>query len=160
MKLMQSARRLGATGMAVAAIAVTAGCAKVNDASLSMVSTSASGYLVVSGQLLKGDVVLVPDRTGRVTFLGTTPGGLSCAGGMRYTASRGSTVDLRCSDGAEVGIQVSMLSETRGYGYGALAGQTVSLVFGLSGADSRAYLRLPPGMTLGLKAETGELELK
>ena len=106
------------------------------------------------------EVVLVPDRTGRVTFSGTAPGALGCAGGFRYTASLAGTVDLRCNDGSEVGIQVTMLSETRGYGYGSLGGQTVSLVFGLSGADSRAYLRLPPGMKLGLKPENGDLDLQ
>lgn len=146
--------------LALAGLVWLAGCAKVNDLGLMAVSTSPSGYLLVSGQLLKGEVVLVPDRTGRVSFASTAAGGLSCAGGMRYTATHGGTVDLRCNDGSEVGIQVSMLSETKGFGYGTLAGQTVSLVFGLSGADARAYLRLPPGMSLGLKPETGDLDLK
>lgn len=136
------------------------GCAKVNDVGMRLVSSKSDAYLIINGQLLLGDVLLVPDRTGRVSFA-TDKGAIrSCSGGMRYTASNGAEIDLRCSDGTQVAVQTTLLSETRGYGYASTAQGPVSVAFGLSVQDASAFLTAPRGMTLTPNATTGELDLQ
>ena len=140
-----------ARGVALLALLAAAGCAKVNDTALRLVSTPVEAHAVVAGQLLTGEVVLVPDRTGRVSLRGDADSTLSCVGGMRYTASNAGVVDLRCNDGTELVLQYTLLSETRGYAYGVSAAVPASLVFGLAAPEAAAYLRPPAGKTLLLR---------
>jgi hypothetical protein len=135
-------------------------CAKVNDAGLRLVSSKVSAYLVINGQLLTGDVLLVPDRTGRVSFAAEQGAVRSCSGSMRYTATNGAEIDLRCSDGTQAALQTTLLSETRGYGYASTAKGPASITFGLPMQDALAFLTVPPGMALAIGTESGELELK
>lgn len=152
--------RIGArTGLVCAAMALAA-CAKVNDTGLRLVSTSRDAYLVVNGQVLTGDVLLVPDRTGRVSFSAEQGPITSCSGGMRYTATNSGEMDVRCNDGTQVALQFTLLSETRGYGYGATAQGVASVAFGVSENDALAFLHVPPGKKLVTNAESGALELK
>jgi hypothetical protein len=134
-------------------------CAKVNDTGLGLVSTKRDAFLIVNGQLLKGEVVLVPDRTGRASFSVEKGTISSCSGGMRYTATNNAEVDLRCSDGTQVALQIMLLSETRGYGYGSTAKGPSSMVFGMDEPDVRAFLTVPSGMALA-PGEGGALELR
>jgi hypothetical protein len=123
------------------------GCAKVNDTGLRWVSTKVDAWLVVNGQLLAGTVLLVPDRTGRASF--TTDKGpiTNCSGGMRYTATYSAAMDLRCNDGTQIDLQTTLLTETRGYGYGATAQGPASIAFGLPEEDARAFMgRAAPAM--------------
>ena len=139
--------------------ALLCSCAKVNDTGLRLVSTKRDAYLIVNGQLLTGDVLLVPDRTGRVSFSAEKGAISSCSGSMRYTATNNGEVDLRCSDGAQVALQTTLLGETRGYGYGSTAKGPSSMVFGMEEQDVRAFLTVPSGMTLTPGAG-GALELR
>jgi hypothetical protein len=121
------------------------GCAKVNETSLRLVSTKVDAWLVVNGQALTGTVLLVPDRSGRVSFAADKGEITNCSGGLRYTATFGAAIDLRCNDGTQVNLQTTLLSETRGYGYGSTAQGPASIAFGLSEEDARAFMgRLPP----------------
>lgn len=115
-------------------------CAKVNDLGMRLVSTKVDAYLMVNGQLLTGTVVLVPDRSGRLSFSADKGAIKNCSGGMRYSASNNAAIDLRCDDGTRVDLQATLLSETRGYGYGATAQGPSSIAFGLSEEDALAFM--------------------
>ena len=149
----------GPVSLALVALLLCA-CARVNDTGLRLVSTTQDAYLIVNGQLLAGNVLLVPDRTGRVSFAGGKGGISACSGSMRYTATNSGEMDVRCSGGTQVTLQTTLLSETRGYGYGRTAQGVSSVVFGLSDPDSRAFLTVPAGKTLVIGAENGAMELR
>ncbi|NVO07664.1 MAG: hypothetical protein HXX19_17860 [Rhodoferax sp.] len=151
-------RALG-LGMVLAAL-LLGGCARVNDTSMRLVSSKVNAFLIVNGQLLGGSVLLVPDRTGRVSFEAEQGPVRSCSGSLRYTATSGADIDVRCNDGAQVALQTTLLSETRGYGYGSTAKGPASIVFGLPMQEALAYLTVPPGMGLKIGEDSGELELK
>lgn len=116
------------------------GCAKVNDAGLRLVSTKVDAWLIVNGQQLSGTVLLVPDRSGRVSFSADQGAITGCSGGLRYTATNSAAIDLHCNDGTQVDLQATLLSETRGYGYGNTAQGPSSIAFGLSEEDARAFM--------------------
>ncbi len=139
--------------------ALLCSCAKVSDTGLRLVSTRRDAYLIVNGQLLTGAVLLVPDRTGRVSFSAEKGAISSCSGSMRYTATNNGEVDLRCSDGTQVALQTTLLGETRGYGYGSTSQGPSSLAFGMDEPDVRAFLTVPSGKTLA-PGEGGALELR
>ena len=138
------------------ALGVLSGCARVNDLGMRAVSTKVDAYVVVQGELLAGQVLLVPDRTGRAMFEGGMGSIKSCMGGMRYTASNNGVMDLRCDNGMDFQLQTTHLSETRGFGYGTAA----STVFGLDGQEAASYLRPPAGKRLVQDFKTGLLELQ
>lgn len=145
--------------LALAVLVVALGaCAKVNDTALGLVSTKVPAYAIVNGSLISGEVVLIPDRTARVT-LGSNQA-LRCAGSMRHTATLSGSVALTCSDASTTELQYTLLTETRGYAYGSNANGPTSLVFGLPPADARAFLTVPAGKRLALSAATGTLELQ
>jgi hypothetical protein len=120
------------------------GCAKVNDTGLRLVSSKTSAYLQVNGQWLEGTVLLVPDRTGRVSFAAdeAAPKGTitSCSGSLRYTATYAAEIDLHCNDGTQLALQTTLISETRGYGYGSTAQGPASVAFGLPEVDAYAFM--------------------
>ena len=118
-------------------------CARVNDTSLRLVSSKVGAYLSVNGQWLTGDVLLVPDRTGRVSFAADKGPIRQCSGAMRYIATSTTEIDLHCSDGTQLVLTTTLLSETRGYGYGSTAHGPASVAFGLSQEDATAYMGRP-----------------
>lgn len=144
------------------------GCARVNDTGLRLVSTKVDAYLHVNGQWLSGEVLLAPDRTGRAVFAapdapdtadkagaatpatsqvvsvaasGTTVAALrACSGSLRYTATYTAEMDLHCNDGTQLALQTTLLSETRGYGYGSTAQGPASVAFGLPEDQAYAFM--------------------
>ena len=120
------------------------GCAKVNDMGLLLVSSSEWAFLSINGQRLNGAITLVPDRTGRVSFAvdeavkNATIS--SCSGGMRYTATYSAEVALYCNDGTQVIVKATLISETRGYGYGSTPQGPVSFAFGMPEAEAYAFM--------------------
>ena len=136
------------------------GCAKINDVGLRLVSTNVDAFAVVKGQVLSGSVTLVPDRTGHVTLGADPDAATSCAGGMRFTAVNSGLIDLHCGDGSDAQLTFSLISDTRGYAYGLISNQPLSLVFGMSDQDAPAYLRPPAGRTLVVNEQDGGLQLK
>lgn len=154
-----SAKNHALLAFAAAALCL-AGCAKVNDTSLRLVSTKVDAYAILNGQVLTGDVILIPDRTGRVIFSPEKGPELACLGSMRYTATHSGAMDLSCSDGTSTQLQYTLLTETRGYAFGTNAAGSASLVFGLSPQDARAYLTVPAGKRLVVREGDGVLELQ
>ena len=136
------------------------GCAKINDKTLGWVSSNVDAYLIVNGQLLSGNVALIPDRTARLIFSAESGPVTTCAGSMRHTASNAGMIDLRCNDGAVAQLQFTLITETRGYAYGKTADTPVSLTFGLPATDARAFLTVPEGKKLVESAKGGDLTLE
>lgn len=141
-------------------LAGLAGCAMVNDRALRLVSSKSPATLLINGQLMEGSVLLAPDRTGTVEFAAEKGDISRCGGGLRFTATSTGAIDLRCSDGTALELAYTMLRDTSGYAYGQSSSGPVSLVFGMSVMDARAFLRLPPGRKLVENAESGGLELQ
>lgn len=142
------------------------GCAQINDAGLAFVSSTLPAAAVVDDQLLQGEIRLFPDHSGTVTLRSSGESSLgtaaltSCMGRLRNTATTTGAIDLRCNGGVMANVSMTLLGDTRGYGYGTTTSGTASLVFGLSAADTRAYLRVPANRQLVEHAEAPYLELK
>lgn len=134
------------------------GCALVNEASSLALSTAVPAQAVVNEQLVRGELVLSPDRTGLATLRADPPPPsgdaaakadgspilTSCVGRLRYTATMAGVVDLRCNDGVIAELRVTLVGDTRGYGYGEGNTGLASMVFGMTPREARAYLPLPP----------------
>ncbi len=148
-------RTLANTAFAALIAASLCGCAKVNDTGLRLVSTRVDAYAVVNGRLLTGDVILIPDRTARVILGTDVEPSMTCMGAMRYTASVSGEMDLSCGDGTSTRIQYNLLTETRGYAYGASALGPISVAFGLPLQEATAYLRVPEGQRVVPSADGG-----
>lgn len=158
----------------VAAIAGLAfglsGCAQVSDGSLLIFSSRVPAIALVHGQLLQGEVQLMPDRTGSATLTTRTKplsgAGAdnaritSCVGQLRYTSSVAGAIDLRCSGGVAAELAFTMLSETRGYAYSQTPGVSVSMTYGLAPDEARAYLKLPDDKRLLVHSGSADLELR
>ena len=145
------------------------GCAQVSDGSLLIFSSRVPAIALVNGQVLQGEVQLMPDRTGSATLSSRTkpPSAgadsariTSCVGQLRYTSSVAGTIDLRCNAGVGVELVFTMLSNTRGYAYSQAPGVSVSMTYGLAPDEARAYLELPSGRALVLRPGSSDLELR
>lgn len=135
-----------------------AGCAKINDVGMRLISSSAPALAVVNETLLSGELKLFTDRTGTVAL--NAGSALQCMGNMRYTASKSGAINLKCSDNTEVSLNFNALSETSGFASGRGARGPASLTFGLEPANAAAYLTLPPGKRIVSDSKTGILRLE
>ncbi len=175
---------LRANCLALAALAVLAGCADLNDTGLAVLATRVPAHAVVNEQLVHGEMTLYTDRTGTVSlrvemvapanenpfdFLSpakpverTTDRPLlnSCVGRFRYTATTYGVIDLRCNEGSTAELRMALIGETRGYGYGQTATGMVSLTFGMAPTEARAHLITPPGKQLWETSGAGGLEMR
>lgn len=120
------------------------GCALVNDTGRRLVSTKVDAWLQINKQALTGDVLLLPDRTGRVSFTAAQGDITRCVGGLRYTGTSTADIDLHCNDGTQASVQAVLQGETRGYGYGVTTQGTANLAFGMDEDEAQAFMgRLP-----------------
>ena len=138
------------------ALLIASGCSTVNDKALRAFSSKVSAYAVVGGRLLQGDLNIMPDRTGKVTLMSAEDGNASephtCVGAFRYEATHSGVMDLRCSDGAFVALNYSLISETRGFAYGGPPDMPASLTFGIPANEATAYLHVPSNKKFVLKS--------
>lgn len=158
-----------ARAMVLGVVSALAACALVDERAMWLVSSSAPAIAMVNGQVLVGSLNLRIDHTGSLAVAqpaaepapAVSPGGLapgqapavaaptvSCVGQFRFIATTSGMVDLRCSDGTTTELNVALLSERSGYGYGQSASGPVSLTFGLEPQAARAYLLVPSGKRL------------
>ena len=152
-------KRLTAIGTVVILLMGLQGCASVNEKALRLFSAQAKSVAIVHGQLLFGRIDLLPDRTGTASLAADGESPVRCAGQFRYTGSDSGSLDLRCSDGYNVAMQFSAMTEISGYAYGQTGSDDASLAYGLSDADSIAILRPSTGKRLVLRSGGG-LELQ
>jgi len=146
------------------------GCAHVNDASLTLFSSSRIAYAIVDEQVLTGDMQFFHDRTATLALrsdpsagsgIGASPAALtSCVGRMRYSATNSGAMDLRCNGGVVADVQVTLMGETRGYGYGSTATGAASLAFGMSQQEAKAHLAVPANRQLVERDGSPYFELK
>jgi hypothetical protein len=135
------------------------GCALVTEMSVGVFATTTKSLAVVNGQILSGEVQLVPDRTGSVTLsanssnlgpsttTGTTPIS-SCMGRLRFTGTVAGEMDLRCNDTSTITLHFSLIADATGYAYSQAGDVPASLTFGLKASQAKAYLRAPFGKVL------------
>ena len=160
---------LFASTLLASVVAGLGACAQVSEGSLLLFSTRVPAIALVDGQLLQGEVVLLPNRTGSVALQSSAskPGGggdkklvSSCVGQMRYTSTVAGVMDVRCDGGVETELRFNMLSDTKGYAYSQALGVPVSLTYGLAPDEARAYLKLPANKQLMGRLDSPELELR
>lgn len=134
------------------------GCARVNDMTMHMLASDVPTHAVLGERLLAGRTLLYSDRTGSLTLTAAGEAPLSCMGALRYTSSSGGSINLRCSDGAQLALRFTALSETTGHASGRSAQEAVSLAYGLDPAPARAWLTPPAGKRLVVSGESLRLE--
>lgn len=159
------------------ALVLLGGCADLNDTGLRVLSDKVAAFAIVDDQLLQGEMLLFPDRTGTVALRFDPPptteslaqpierpaGGArltSCVGRMRRTSANTASLDLRCNDGAEAELRVALIGGTRGYGYGHTASGLASLTFGMNPTEARAHLTVPLRRQLMDGNDSSRLELQ
>lgn len=127
------------------------GCALVNETGTKLFGTTVNALAIIDGQMMQGDVQLLPDRTGSVSLQsnakadGAQEGGsiTQCAGRLRFLGTTHGEMDLRCNEGSMVTLVFSMVSDATGYAYGRSESVPASLTFGMGANDARAYLLAP-----------------
>jgi hypothetical protein len=155
-----------------------AGCADLNDSAMWAVSTKVQAFAIVDEQLVQGEMLLYPDHTGTINLRLDLDGGTglvegipvaklagkpiltSCVGRLRRTATNVGAIDLRCNDGALADVRMTLIGDTRGYGYGYTAAGLASVVFGLTPVEARAHLTTPPNKQLLVRSDPAGLELR
>ena len=135
------------------------GCAKINDAGMRLLSSSAPAVAVVNDTLLTGTALVFTDRTGTLKLESSLDPKMKCLGQMRYTATQTGMVSLKCSQGTEAHLTFTATHETRGYGTGTTGKGPASFTFGMEPGDAAAYLMLPAGKRIMLTPDgTPQLE--
>lgn len=122
-----------------------AGCARINDAGMRLVASSAPALAIVEDTPLSGKAVVAIDRSGTLNLESETEPKVKCMGTMRYTATTSGVATLKCSNGVDVLMPFNAISETKGYGSGRTAQGVASFTFGMDLEDAIAYLRPPAG---------------
>lgn len=137
-------------------VLVLAACARINDTTMQLLSTSSPALAVVNDTSLTGKVVLFTDRTGTLNLESDTEPALTCMGHLRFTASETGVVNLKCSDGTDAIMTFIAVRETRGHGSGKTARGMARFTYGIDAAEAAAYLRPPaekqPGAAAGAAA--------
>lgn len=147
------------------------GCALVTELGVGVFATSTKSLAIVNGQIMSGEVQLVPDRTGTVvlsSIFSSGPTGQvagstttsSCMGRLRFTGTVAGEMDLRCNDATIVSLHFSLIADATGYAYSQAGDVPVSLTFGLKPAQAKAFLRAPPGKQLVESTDGKGLELR
>lgn len=144
------------------------GCARLSETGVLLLGTTVAGLAIVNGQLMQGEVQLLPDRTGSVALRASlnppnSPESApvsNCKGRLRFTGTTAGEIDLRCNDGSVATLVFSLISDATGYAYGQSATAPVSLTFGMRPSDARAYLTVPAHKKLLERADGAALELQ
>lgn len=133
--------------------ATLSGCARLADTAQSMFVSSTPAVALVGAQLVQGQLQVYNDNTGFIA-LESNPQRqpvLRCSGRMPVTGSFSREIDLRCSNGAQTRIVMSMRTDLRGFAYGGEGDQAVSLALGLEPSEILALLKPPAPMALTLQ---------
>jgi hypothetical protein len=74
-----------------------------------------------------------------------------CSGRLTAAGSFGREIDLRCNNGVQARLALSLRTDLRGFAYGGEAEQAVALAFGLEPGEVAALLKLPAQSRLVLQ---------
>jgi len=118
-------------------------CVGLNDSAMRLLSSSSPAFALINGNSFEGNAQLLTDRSGKLDLQSEKDPMIKCMGNLRRTASRSSVIALHCNDGAEVYINIILLSEASGHGTGSTGRGMASLTYGLSKNEAAAYLKLP-----------------
>ena len=137
---------LGFRGM----VAVTAIAGWTGAAAAGLFSSSGPVIAILGGELYVGEARASIDRTGTITIKSQVMPGLSCDGDFTFGAKLGNAGSMHCTDGSAATFQFERIGLTTGHGAGASGKRDLTFTYGLNVDESRAYLKLPPGKSLGL----------
>lgn len=132
------------------------GCARSYDMTAKLLASDVPVHAVVGERVLSGRALLYADRTATLTLDAAGEPSLNCMGTMRYTATNGGVVSLRCSDGVQARFPFAALGEISGHGRAAQG--NVSLTYGLEPEPARAWLTPPAGKRLMVSGDNLSLE--
>lgn len=136
-------------GLVLTALALS-GCARVADTAQSLFVSTTPAVALVGQQLVQGQLRVYNDNTGFIA-LESDPERqpvLRCSGRMPVTGFFSREIDLRCSNGLQTRLSLSMRTDLRGFAYGGVGDQAVSLAFGLESGEVAALLKLPGQVVL------------
>lgn len=144
------------------------GCARLSETGVLLLGTTVPALAIVNGQVLQGEVQLLPDRTGSAALRANSNASnnaestsiSNCMGRLRFTGTTAGEIDLRCNDGSMTKLVFSLVSDATGYAYGQTATAPASLTFGMRPAVASAYLTVPPSKKLLERADGASLELQ
>jgi hypothetical protein len=134
-------------------------CAQINNYGMETLASTASTAAIINGSLLQGKVTLYTNRSGAVSLESADEPPLTCFANMRFTATQSGVMNFKCSDGSAPQLSFVMLTELSGYASGAGTSGPQSLVYGLKGTASLAYLVAPKGKTLAASPD-GQLSME
>lgn len=120
-----------------------AGCAKINDTTMQLLSSASPAMAVMNDTVLTGRALLYPDRTGTLDLVSGTEPQIKCMGKLRYTATQTGVASLKCSDGTDALLTFTAISEISGHGSGRTARGMARFTFGFEMTEASAYLQLP-----------------
>ena len=147
------------------------GCARVAETGMVVFASTLHSFAVVNGQMLNGEVQLVPDRNGSVTLRKSISADVlpkidgfapieSCMGRLRFTSTAAGEMDLRCNEGSIATLHFSLIADATGYAYNQGPGVPASLTFGLRAAQAKAYLQAPAGKEVTESSSGVDLEIR
>lgn len=132
------------------------GCARGYDMTANLLASGVPVHAVVGERVLAGRALLYADRSATLTLDTRDEPPLDCMGTMRYTATKGGVISLRCSDGVQAQFPFAALSEISGHGRTDQG--NVSLTYGLEPEPARAWLTPPTGKRLVVSGDHLQLE--
>lgn len=135
----------GISALLLLVLVALAGCARLADTAQNLFVSSTPAVAMVGTQLVQGQLQVYNDNTGFVT-LESDPQHepvLRCSGRLPAAGSFGREIDLRCNNGVQTRVTLSLRTDLRGFAYGGEGELAVSLAFGLEPGEVAALLKLP-----------------
>ncbi len=143
----------GISALLLSATVLLCGCARLSDTVQNLFVSTTPAVATVGTQLVQGTLQVYNDNTG---FLALESDALlepvvRCSGRLTAAGSFGREIDLRCSNGVQARLALSLRTDLRGFAYGGEAEQAVALAFGLEPGEVAALLKLPAQSRLVLQ---------
>lgn len=141
-------------GISAAALVLVAallsGCARMADTAQSLFVSTTPAVALVGPQLVQGQLQVYNDSTGFIALESSPMRApvLRCSGRLPVTGFFSREIDLRCSNGVQTRLALSLRTDLRGFAYGGEGDQAISLAFGLEPSEVLALLKPPAPMAL------------
>lgn len=131
--------------LCLGAMVLLGGCARLSDTAQTMFVSTTPAVATVGSQVLTGRLSVYSDSSGFVALDAdaSQPAVLRCSGRLSNTGFTGRDIDLRCNNGVQARVALSMRTDLRGFGFGLDGDTPVGLAFGLEPSEVLALLRWP-----------------